>query len=110
MPPFILSNIKAISYAIISIIFGSFLLWSIHNYKEKLKLTEENNLLIQTKQVQENIINIHDENKKKQEELNNDIKKKINEIEKVNAKTEQDFLDKSDCIFKNFGNKDYECN
>ena len=110
MPPFILSNIKTISYAIISIIFGSFLLWSIHNYRQKIILQEENKILLDTKQTQEAIINIHDENSKNQESLNNDIKKKIIEIEKINIKNEKDFLQKSDCIFKNFGNKDYECN
>lgn len=107
--PFIISNIKTISYAVIALVIGLFLTWSIYNYKEKIRLKEQNQILEASKKTQENIINIHDENLKKSQAITDSVKRKIEWIKDINAKNEDDFLKQSECIFKNFGIKDYEC-
>lgn len=106
----IIANFKNILYTVIGIIFLIFIAWSFSNYQQKIKLRQENNVLIQTKQAQENIINIHDITRKIDENLQNEVEIEIQKTKKINSKNKEDFLRKSGCIFRNFGNKNYECN
>lgn len=103
-------NVKTIAYVIIGAFLGLFVVWSIYNYNAKIRLEKENNILVYTKQAQENIIDIEDTKIQKGGELKFEVKKKEENIKTVKSNNEQDFIKKSDCIFKNFGKKDYECN
>lgn len=103
-------NVKTIGYVVIGTFLGLFAVWSFYNYNAKKRLERENNILVHTKKVQENIIDIEDKKTQKGTELKFEIKKKEEDIKSTESKDLPDFIKKSDCVFKNFGKKDYECN
>ena len=106
----IFSNIKIILIFLALSFIGGFGLWVNHLHNKAIRLEKENQGLLQTKQAQENVITITDENHEKNRKLESDINSKVNEIKtKLLAKNQEDFLKKSECIFSNFGKYDYEC-
>ena len=85
-------------------------IWVNHLYNKTIRLEKENKTLIQTKQIQEQIIIITDEAQNKDKQLNQKVNDRIERVKtEILAKNQEDFVQKSACIFNNFGNENYEC-
>ena len=104
------ANVRTALTVLAISLFGGLCIYASYSHSKIVKLEKENQTLQQTQKTQENIITITDENETKNTKLASDVNSKINEVKaKLLAKNQEDFLKKSECIFSNFGNKDYEC-
>lgn len=110
MPFFALSNIKNIILITALAAVGGLGLYSTIMHNKVARLEQENGDLKTTQIVQESVISITDQSQNKNKDLNVEVKKKADKVKKeVSAKDQDEFIKKSDCVFNNFGKKEYDC-